>query len=188
MSLTINPHKIDFLKLKIVGTLAVTLFVSTVLIWEYFHEGILSHHLLHQEELPAISNAWSALLLPLMTWVLLSRVSIRLKSKNADASSVRNSLLLFLAAVFFGACLAGSFTFNFEPFLNNVLVILILLSLLIPNFYAEFILGFVLAMTITFGAVLPTLFMLVFAVIGFICYRYIRSIFVRLWKLIVNKQ
>ena len=71
-------------------------------------------------------------------------------------------------------------TYEFKPFLDNVLYILIVLSFFIPLYYSEFMLGFILGMTYTFGAILPTVFILVIAVIGLVTYRYIRPIILRL--------
>jgi hypothetical protein len=76
----------------------------------------------------------------------------------------------------FGLLLSISFTYEYKPFLDNVLYIIIVLSFIIPVFYSEFILGFILGMTYTFGAVLPTVFILIIAVIGLVAYRIIRPI------------
>lgn len=84
--------------------------------------------------------------------------------------------------LFFGIILAVSFTNNYQTFLDNVPFILLILSLLIPIFYSEFILGFVMGMIPTFGAILPTLFILIIASIGFILYMYIRPFFIKLIK------
>lgn len=165
----------------------VTLFIGGVLLWEHFHGGIPSHHLLHQENLPSISNAWSAALLPILSWILLNRIEIRLNRKPDSTQGITKILWLFLSGLLFGTLLSLSFTYNYVPFLDNVLLILLFISFLIPIFYAEFILGFVLAMTITFGAILPTLFILIFATIGFVIYRFIRPHFLRLGQIIKRK-
>jgi hypothetical protein len=87
---------------------------------------------------------------------------------------------IFIVGLVLGIVLAASFTYAFRPFLDNVLYILIVLSFFIPLFYAEFILGFILGMTYTFGAILPTVFILVIAGIGWVIYRYIRPLILRL--------
>tara|TARA_R110000850_G_scaffold80862_1_gene173468 strand:+ start:7415 stop:7681 length:267 start_codon:yes stop_codon:yes gene_type:complete len=72
-----------------------------------------------------------------------------------------------------------SFTNEYALILDNVLYVILLLSLLIPIHYAEFILGFVLGMTYTFGAILPTVFILVMAVAGVLIYKFIRPLIVK---------
>ena len=64
-----------------------------------------------------------------------------------------------------------SFANDYKPFLDNVSYFL-LLSLFIPIYYAEFNLGFVLGITYTFGTILPTVFVVILAGIGFFDYRF----------------
>jgi hypothetical protein len=80
----------------------------------------------------------------------------------------------------FGLLLSISFTYEYKPFLDNVLYIIIVLSFIIPVFYSEFILGFILGMTYTFGAIIPTVFILIIAVVGLVAYRIIRPIILSL--------
>lgn len=86
----------------------------------------------------------------------------------------------FFLGLAFAVVLSISFTNNYKPFLDNVLYLLLLLCFIIPVFYSEFILGFILGMTYTFGAILPTVFILIIAAIGFIIYRFIRPLFLKL--------
>lgn len=177
-----QPQKFKKLKAFIVGI--VTALIFTFLLWEHFHGGVTSHHLLHSEDLPAISNWWSGLLLPILTWFLLSRVEQRLVQNDLvpqqPNSAISNVIWIFMAGLVLGIVLAASFSYAFKPFLDNVLYILIVLSFFIPLYYAEFILGFILGMTYTFGAILPAVFILVIALIGWVTYRYIRPLILRL--------
>lgn len=170
------------IKTFIVGI--VTALIFTFLLWEHFHGGVTSHHILHSEDLPAISNWWSGLLLPILTWFLMSRVEKRLDQNAKGAQQPNNAMnkavWIFMVGLVLGIVLATSFSFAFRPFLDNVLYILIVLSLFIPLYYAEFILGFILGMTYTFGAILPTVFILVISGIGWVTYRYIRPLILRL--------
>jgi hypothetical protein len=95
-------------------------------------------------------------------------------------SAISNVIWIFMAGLVLGIVLAASFSYAFKPFLDNVLYILIVLSFFIPLYYAEFILGFILGMTYTFGAILPAVFILVIALIGWVTYRYIRPLILRL--------
>jgi hypothetical protein len=171
---------------KVLFTGIVTFFVLSFLLWEHFHGGVASHHILDQEELPAISNWWSSLWLPVLTWVLLSRIEKRLREQSPQTNQVANlkkkNLWLFGFGIGLGILIAVSFTNEYSLFLDNVLFLILLLSLLIPIYYAEFILGFVLGMTYTFGALLPTFFILVMALVGVLIYKLIRPLIMKLIK------
>jgi len=170
------------IKALIVGV--VTIFIFGFLSWEHFNGGVTSHHLLGQEDFPSISNWWSGLLLPILTWFLLSRIEKRLDKQASHTQQTNNSISkvfwFFLIGVIFGILLSISFMNEYKPFLDNVLYILIALSFIIPIYYSEFILGFILGMTFTFGAIIPTLFILIMAVIGLVIYKFIRPIILRL--------
>lgn len=170
------------IKALIVGV--VTIFIFGFLSWEHFNGGVTSHHLLGQEDFPSISNWWSGLLLPILTWFLLSRIEKRLDKQASHTQQTNNSISkvywFFLTGVIFGILLSISFMNEYKPFLDNVLYILIALSFIIPIYYSEFILGFILGMTFTFGAIIPTLFILIMAVIGLVIYKFIRPIILSL--------
>lgn len=67
-------------------TAVITLFIFSILLWDHIHGGVQSHHILDQEELPAISNWWGGLLLPVLSWILLGRIEKRLSKKAASQS------------------------------------------------------------------------------------------------------
>lgn len=131
------------------------------LLWQHLHGGVVSHHLLHRADLPAISNWWGALLLPALTWFLLGRTRKRLllRGDRQDAASKAPDgvLLGFLGALIWGGLLAAAFTCNYETITSSLFLGLLVLALLLPVHRAECLLGFVLGMAFTFGAVLPTL-------------------------------
>ena len=171
-------------KIKTLILGVVTFLIFTFLFWEHFHGGVTSHHLLHQRDLPSISNWWSGILLPILTWFLLSRIEKRLDKKISQTQQTNNSFStvfwLFITGLAFGILLSTSFTYEYKPFLDNVLYIIIILSFIIPVYYSEFILGFILGMTYTFGAIIPTVFILIVAIIGLVAYRFIRPIILSL--------
>jgi hypothetical protein len=179
-----------FIKIKVFIVGIVTFLIFSFLFWEHFHGGVTSHHILHQQNLPSISNWWSGLLLPMLTWFLLSRIEKRLDKNNSQTQQTNNAISkvfwFFLIGLVFGVLLSTSFTNEYKPFLDNVLYILIVLSFIIPVYYSEFILGFILGMTYTFGAIIPTVFILIIAVIGLVVYRFIRPIILSLIKRLWN--
>ncbi len=156
--------------LRIWGILILAALMATILTWQYFHDGVPSHHIMQRSDLPEISNWWGLVIIPALAWITLSKIQNRITAQG----SLQKSVLIFLTGLALGISLAISFNNNYEPFLDNVLYIILGLSLVIPIFLSEFILGFVLAMTLTFGAILPTVFVLIISLVGFIIFRITR--------------
>ncbi len=160
----------------------VTVGITGLLLWQYVHGGVPGHHILNHQDLPKISNWWGVVVLPLLTSFLMVRIEKRLKSKDAFKTEIPKIIQLLALGFLIGISIAISFTYDFKPFLDNILYALLLMSLVVPIFYSEFILGFVFSMTYTFGAVLPTLFILVLAGIGFLIFKFIRPQIVKLYQ------
>src|SRR4051794_32416372 len=59
------------------------------LAWEYTHGGVHSHHILNRPDLPAISNGWGALLLPLLSWFLFGHILRRVLSSAEGVGKER---------------------------------------------------------------------------------------------------
>jgi hypothetical protein len=177
-------------KLRLIITVIISILILGLLIWDYFHDGVPSHHILDQKNLPAISNWWSGILLPILTWILLGKIKSRIENQTKIDSQYKSAitrvLVRFSIGLVFGIILSVSFINNYKPFLDNVLYLLLILSFIAPIFFSEFILGFVLGMTYTFGAILPTAFILIMAAIGFVIYRFIRPLIMKLAKKIGN--
>lgn len=183
MSTKENKQRQNFIVTRILITAIVAILIIGLLLWQNFHGEVPSHHILDREDLPEISNWWGGLLLPILTWLLLSRIENRINKQESltQQTKVQNIKILglFLIGLIFAIVLATSFMNDYKPFLDNVLYIFLILSVIVPIFYSEFILGFVLGMTYTFGAILPTVFVLIIAVLGFLIYRFIRPLIIR---------
>ena len=186
MSTKENKQRQNFIVTRILITGIVAILILGLLLWQYFHGEVPSHHILDREDLPEISNWWGGLLLPILNWLLLSKIENRISKQDSLIQQTKDQnikiLGLFLLGLIFGIVLATSFMNDYKPFLNNVLYIFLVLSLIVPIYYSEFILGFVLGMTYTFGAILPTIFILIIAVFGFLIYRFIRPLILRVTK------
>jgi len=124
--------------IKVLITGIVTVFVLSLLIWEHFHGGVASHHLLQQQNLPAISNWWNALFLPLLTWLLLGRTEKRLGKQSSKGQQPNNlqgqaqAARLFITGLVLGVLISVSFVNGYSIFLDNVPFIILVLSLLLP--------------------------------------------------------
>lgn len=121
--------------------------------WEALHGGIASHHLLQRADLPALSNAWGLLLLPaLAAWA-----AGRLPRAAAAPRAWLPVALGFALPVLLGAALSLAFQLHLQVLTEALFFGLLLLALLLPAHRPECLLGYVLGMSWTFGAVLPTL-------------------------------
>jgi hypothetical protein len=162
------------LRTRIYFTAIITLAMWSLLAWNYFHGGVPSHHLLAQENLPSVSNGWGALLLPLLTWFLLYRTSRRTTQTHEKAGSQLNVWIVFGASLLFGIMLSTFFTYEVPELSSYMLFSVFILALFFPVYRAECLLGFVIGMTYTFGAVLPTFIGSILAIVGAIIYLLIR--------------
>jgi hypothetical protein len=137
---------------------------------EHFNGGVKTHHFLARADLPGFSNWLSLLILPLLG------VVVAVRSNSLQTGKPRSILPFTLAAgaagsLIYGAALAASFHFGFEKVSLVLFAGLLLLSIALPVYRAEYIFGFVTGMTITFGSVIPLTFALVFATISFVVRR-----------------
>jgi hypothetical protein len=157
----------------------VTVGIWSLLIWNHYHGGVPSHHILHRKDLPEISNWWGGLLLPLLTLFLTYRIQKRLIRNNDNESTPLKfpikSAYGFLFALSFGILLSVFFTLGYSNLSRYMIYGLFVLALFFPIYRAECLLGFVVGMTFTFGAVLPTAVGILFASIGVILYLYVRT-------------
>jgi hypothetical protein len=140
--------------LRIAFTALVALAEAAHLGWEQLHGGIASHHLLNDPTMPAIWNGWGLVVLPVLAWIA-SRRAFR----HAGAAwRVHGPFVLrLLCALLAGLALSVAFSFGREDLAGFVLIGLLVSALLVRAYRVEYLLGFVLGMSFTFGAMLPTL-------------------------------
>jgi hypothetical protein len=140
-------------------TALVTLAVWVLLAWGYVHGGVPSPHLLHRADMPAVSNWWGALLLPAMAWFLsgltLRRVIIH-SSANGVAPRLPTGVIYgFCGSLLSGVLLSVAFVNGHDAVASYMFLGALVIALVLPIYRAEYVLGFVLGMTFSFGAVLP---------------------------------
>ncbi len=157
----------------------VSIGIWALLIWNHYHGGVPSHHLLQQENLPKISNWWGGLLLPLLTFFLTYRIQNRLFRNNDNKSkplkiSIKYTYR-FIFALVFGILLSVFFALGHSNLSVYLMYGLFLLALFFPIYRAESFLGFIIGMTFSFGAVLPTIVGAIFVLIGALLYQYVRT-------------
>jgi len=156
------------------------------LTWEHFNGGVVRHHILHRADMPAISNWWGLLLLPALAWFLVGRIQKRttIHTGGLPATSKLPMRVVggFAGSLAVGVLLAVSFSGHYESVVSYLFRGILLLALLLPVYRAEYVLGLVLGMSFTFGAVLPTIFGGVIGAGSAVIHLLLRPGLARLWN------
>ncbi|RTL41698.1 MAG: hypothetical protein EKK53_13045 [Burkholderiales bacterium] len=118
--------------------------------WEALHGGIVTHHLLQRADLPGLSNAWGLLVLPALAAWAAGRWP-------APAGPRRSFLAGLVLPLLLGAALSLAFQAQLQSATEALFFGTLLAAVLLPAHRPECLLGFVLGMSWTFGALLPTL-------------------------------
>lgn len=167
-----------FFKYRIYVTGIVTLAIWSLLAWNHYHGGVPSHNILARADMPSISNWWGGLLLPLLTWFLLYRIQQRIihnPDEKSDAIPL-NIVYGFVGALLFGVLLSTFYTLGYAGIPGYMVNSIFIIAFFFPIYRAECLLGFVIGMTFTFGAVLPTGIGTIFALIGAALYLLVRPL------------
>jgi hypothetical protein len=148
----------SFSRLRPHLTLGVTLVLLSLLTWQQLHGGVPAHSFLARDDFPRISNWWGVLVLPVLTWFLTGRVRARMQHEDGvnAAATFHSAHRGLVAALLYGAALATAFTFGQSDITSSLFFALPVIGIVLPIHRAEYVLGFVLGMTYTFGGVLPT--------------------------------
>jgi hypothetical protein len=158
-------------------TIAVALFMVVLLGWQHLHGGVPAHHLLAREDLPAVSNWWGLLTLPVLAWFLLGRIERR---REGGQGGTRAMAAAFIASLLYGFTLALCFVAG-KPEVSDIMAQgVFVIALFHPVYRAECVLGFVIGMSVFLGAILPMIAALVFAAVGALLYHAVRFVWLRL--------
>jgi len=159
-----------FDRLRIGLTVFVTLAIWSLLTWQHFHEGVPAHYLLNNPDLPRISNWFGGLVLPVLTWGLLSLSKRRMM---AAGSGLKPVIIGLVAGLAYGVVMSVTFFAGYESVTSYLFYGLLPLALLLPVYRPECLLGFVLGMSTGLGGVLPALVGTVMALVTFVIHRFI---------------
>jgi hypothetical protein len=175
-----------FFKKRIYCTILVTVFIWALLLWDHFHGGVPSHHLLQNKDLPSFSNWWGGVLLPLLTWFLLYRSQVRLAKEGSSSALQSSFVVYFVGALLFGIVLSVFFTLGNQDVPFYMLVGLLILAFFLPIYRAECLLGFAIGMTFTFGGVLPILIGTILVLLCSVLYLALRPMVLFVYTKIAN--
>ena len=162
------------LKFRIIFTGVITILVWISLAWDYFNEGVPTHHILQSKDLPGFSNWWGGIAIPLITWFLLYRIARRTNNNQTNANDLAKLKYGFLGALSFGIILSILFTLG-SDLPGYMMIGAILISFFVPLYKAEYLLGYIIGMTYTFGGILPIIIALILYIIFIVTYKLIRS-------------
>ncbi len=133
---------------------AIALLEAAHLAWEHARGGIVSHHLLNDPALPALWNGWGLVLLPVLAWIA-SRHLFRPGGRGWRPHAPALSRLA--AALGAGIALSVAFSLGREDAAGALFLAIALSAFAARVYRVEYLLGFVLGMALTFGALLPAL-------------------------------
>ena len=141
------------------------IFVAALLAHEHVNGGVRSHNLLDRRDLPSVSNWFGLIVPPLLGWLL----DVRLRNHQASVTKfgLPTSIgICVVGSLLYGAALAASFAVGVAGVTSGLFFGLFLVAAILPIYHVEYIFGFVVGMTFTFGAVLPVLVALVVAAVS----------------------
>ena len=140
-----------FVRLSI--TLIVTLLIWGHILWDHFHGGIPTHYLLHNKSMPGIPNWLGGIVLPFFTYFLLYRVNKRYQ-RDLVTGIWKSIIIRFALGLMFAIGISVSFM-NEIPITDYLMLSLFVLALFFPLYRSEYLLGWVLGASFTFGAIIP---------------------------------
>ena len=123
--------------------------------WELTHGGVRSHHLFAQNDLPAVSNWWGLLILPLLGWLASRTATAR---AEMDEGAAARAVAAFVGALLVGLALSLSFVAGYESLSSGLFLATMASGLVLPTYRGEYLFGFVLGMTFVIGSALPAVF------------------------------
>lgn len=180
-----NAQQLSRIQLYFTGS--VTIIILALLIWQHFTDGVPSHHLFQSADYPAMSNWWGALILPTLSWLLLGRINNRILLQSNDESQGYPSGIIigFVCALLYGTLISVFFAHGRADISGLMSIGILIIALFLKVYREEYVLGYIISMSIVFGAVIPTIFGPLFAIISALLYHIVHFIWSRasLWFL-----
>lgn len=183
-------HEQQLSTIRLYFTGLITLIIWSMLVWQFTHNGVPVHYLFRNPDLPALSNWWGGLLLPLLSWIMMGRIKQRiLKSPSKSVSKItKNIVVSFVISLSYGALLSFCFLSGYSEVSAVLFPSILFFAIFFKVYKEEFLLGFILSMSITFGALLSITFGSIIALLSFIVYFVMQFIWSRVKNLTAAKQ
>lgn len=175
---------VHFPRTRTTFVVALTLAYLSLLAWQHLNGGVPGHSFLARKDMPVISNWWGVLVIPVITTLLTGRAQARLTALGRDHvganAALRSMLLSFGGALLYGAVMALMFVSGQSDTTSLLFQALPVVGVILPVYRAEYVLGFVLGLTYTFGPVLPLVIASGVALVSVLLHAVLRPLFVRL--------
>ena len=179
-------NQVLFKKIGLAVLATVSVGIWALLIWQHYHGGVPSHSFLARKDMPSISNWWGGLLLPLLTYFSLYRIQKRIEGTGENnlitPPKLQSILLLFLLGITYTGLMSYCFVTDNSDVNGLLFQGLFLLAFIIPIYRIEFLLGFVMGMTYTFGAILPTFIGSLFVGISYIAHKFVYPFVLKMYR------
>jgi hypothetical protein len=178
-------NQVLFRKIGLATLATISVVIWTLLIWQHFHSGVPSHSFMARKDMPSISNWWGGLILPLLTYFSIYRIQKRVfieENKVVKPKQMQSILLLFVAGLIYAGSMAYCFVTENEDINGILFQGLFIIAIIFPLYRAEFFLGFVIGMTYTFGAILPTFIASVFVGISYVAHKYVYPFVLKIYR------
>ena len=167
-----------FPKIRLVVIAVVTLAYWGLLAYQYTHGGVTGHSFLARDDMPEISNWWGAVTVPVVAVFLTGRFQRRLLSHGTDDvaadATMRTGAMAFAGAAVYAAAMAAGFSFGHDEVSSVLFQALPVVGLLLPIYRAEYQLGFIAALSMRFGGVLPLIIGPGVAIVSFVLHVTVR--------------
>ena len=160
------------LRNKVATAAGFGLVILALILREYFSGGVITHHLLAEEDLPGISNWWG--LLTVTTLALITLWSVDRRFQKHPETREKCILRAFFGALLFGIAMGLLWEFSLVDILSKAIWLPLLLAFFFPVYLPEYLLGFVVGMAYTFGGILPIMIGLILVIGAFIIYHLTR--------------
>lgn len=162
--------------LRVIITAVLSFLVWSHIAWDYFHGGIPTHYLLHNADLPGIPNWLGGIVLPFFTWFLLFRIHKRIDDpKQVNVEQLSSVVRRFLIAMIVAISIAVLFTLEID-FIEYIMLGIFILAFVFPLYKSEYLLGWVVGSSFTFGAIIPIGFGSLFLLVFYILYKAPRAV------------
>lgn len=156
-------------------TLCVIAFTVLHLGLEVINGGVVTHHLLASEDMPGVSNWWGLVVLPALAWCLYPFMLPAHDSAGILGLS-QSSMYRLGGAIVYGGVIAVAFEMGSQQLPALMVGLLIPIGIVTPLYRAELLLGMIIGMTYTFGAILPTIVASVIGSASFLTYNSARFV------------
>jgi hypothetical protein len=157
--------------------LAIGAFVYTAVftLWEYVNDGVATHHLFADKDLPGASNWWGLVSMPLLAWIVSALIKHRRSRTSESLQDLKEKdkrvFKRLLAALLFGITASILWELKLENVLQYFILLPILIAFFRPVHLPEYLLGFTLGMIYSFGGILPIFIGLILIILCFLVHK-----------------